>query len=352
MSKLRIALFANDFPYHSVFGLTYNIANTLDDLGYSVTIIGPDGYKATNHGEVINTGLLSKYVTQREYYDYETRMCNRMDIVNKINSKNFDILHGLSYHAGAYTFKKRDMDLKVCHLYLSEYCDPKHPSPPPKIEKFNLITESKYYKKYLKQKYGIKSRVVYSGIDLDQYKFYKDDNTDKTNNILFVGNFQRRKRPDIAIKIANELKMNLDIIGRVYASHDDYFEELELNMKGNSNIKIYKDVDQEFKIKKMQESRCLIFPSLGEPLGQTVLESMACGTPVVAFKDGGATNEIINKKTGFLCDDLKDMKEAIKNIDIIRPEDCRQHVEHKFSKNIMTKNYINLYNDIINGESW
>lgn len=360
MSKLRIALFANDFPNHSVYQLTNNIANTLDDLGHSVTIIGPDGYKATNNGEVINTGHLQQSVTQKEYYDYETRSCNRRDIVAKINSKNFDILHGLSYHGGSYTFKKRDPQLKVCHLYLSDYCDPRHPSPTPKIDRFNLIAESYYYKKYLKEKFDIKSRVVYSGIDTDLYKY--DSNIHKTDNLLFVGNFQKRKRPDIAIKIAKELNMNLDIIGRVFANYDDYFEGLKryihnINEKGNekenSRINIYEDVSQEFKIRKIQESKCLIFPSIFEPFGNVMIEAMACRTPVVALKDGGATNEIIkDKKTGFLCNNIEEMKEAIKDIDKIKPIDCRKHVEDYFSKEIMTKNYINLYKDIIDNREW
>ncbi len=93
----------------------------------------------------------------------------------------------------------------------------------------------------------------------------------------------------------------------------------------------------------MQEAKALIFPSkMGEPAGLVAEESMSCGTPVIAFDDGAIKEYTIHGKTGFICNTIEEMVEAVKNIHTIRPEDCRKRAE-ELSRETMAKNYITLY---------
>ena len=81
-----------------------------------------------------------------------------------------------------------------------------------------------------------------------------------------------------------------------------------------------------------QHARATLFPiQWGEPFGLVLIESMACGTPVVAFRKGSVPEIIIHGKTGFIVDSIDEMAEAVKAIDLIDPSDCRKHVKDNFS---------------------
>ncbi|TFG35116.1 MAG: glycosyltransferase, partial [Parcubacteria group bacterium] len=76
-----------------------------------------------------------------------------------------------------------------------------------------------------------------------------------------------------------------------------------------------------------------------EPFGLVMIESMACGTPVIAFRRGSVPEVIEDKKTGFIVENIKEMAEAIKKIDSIKRKDCRKHVENNFGMDRMVDHY-------------
>ena len=89
-----------------------------------------------------------------------------------------------------------------------------------------------------------------------------------------------------------------------------------------------------------------------EPFGLVAIEAMACGTPVIAWNSGAMPEVVEHGKTGFICNSIQELEEAVNNIDTIRPEDCRKRVEENFSYQAMTEKYIKLYDKLIKGESW
>jgi len=85
-----------------------------------------------------------------------------------------------------------------------------------------------------------------------------------------------------------------------------------------------------------------------------MIESMACGTPVIAYSRGSVPEVVKNGKTGFVIRETGDreanleaMVEAVNNIDSINPHDCRRHVEDNFSIERETESYMELYNQIL-----
>ena len=84
-----------------------------------------------------------------------------------------------------------------------------------------------------------------------------------------------------------------------------------------------------------------------EPFGLVVIEAMACGTPVIAFKGGAMPELIENGKTGFLVDSVEEGCQALKKINKISRTDCREHVKKNFNLKKMVNKYEKLYKNIL-----
>lgn len=100
----------------------------------------------------------------------------------------------------------------------------------------------------------------------------------------------------------------------------------------------------------MRRAKCTLFTSQWEePFGLVMIESMACGTPVIALRRGAAPEVIVDGKNGFVVDTEEQMVEVIKSgkIDKIRPENCRGYVEKNFSREKLVNDYLNIYKKIL-----
>ena len=98
------------------------------------------------------------------------------------------------------------------------------------------------------------------------------------------------------------------------------------------------------------EDTALLHPiSFEEPFGLSVVESMMCGTPVVAFNCGSMKELIIDNRTGFLVDNTDEAVAAISKLSELNREETRVHALENFSSKSMVDNYLSLYKSILNG---
>ena len=84
-----------------------------------------------------------------------------------------------------------------------------------------------------------------------------------------------------------------------------------------------------------------------EPFGLFFIESMACGTPVIATRRGSVPEIIKDKKTGYIVDTIEEAVKAIKNIDKIDRKNCFDHVNKNFRRDMMAKDYLEAYKKAI-----
>ena len=182
--------------------------------------------------------------------------------------------------------------------------------------------------------------VVHNAIDPQEYPFRRD----KEDFLLFVGALLPHKGVHVAIEAAKRLDMKLVIAGKPDEKYSDYYQSLLRQADGSGKITILGEIAEEEKRDLMSRAKCLLFASTyEEPFGVVMIEAMACGTPVVALRNGAAPEVIEDGKTGYLVKNVDDMVKAVKLVDLIKPDACRARVEKLFSVEVMVENYLKMY---------
>lgn len=184
---------------------------------------------------------------------------------------------------------------------------------------------------------------VYNGLSMDDYPF------SETNDgyLLFVGRISLEKGVHHAIEVALHLNLPLIIAAKLDEIDMPYFKQY-VGPRLSENIKWVGEVNEGERNKLMSKALCFLHPvTWKEPFGLTLIEAMACGCPVVAFKKGSIPEVIADKKTGYVVLDLEEMIEAVKNIGEIKRENCRKHALEKFNAKIMAARYEKIYQKIL-----
>ena len=144
--------------------------------------------------------------------------------------------------------------------------------------------------------------------------------------------------------------MELVIAAKLDGQELDYFNRY-IGARLRGKTKWIGEVTDDEKNQLMANALCLLHPiTWDEPFGLTLIESMACGTPVIAFRKGSIPEIIVNKKTGYVVKTTAEMIKAVKKIGEISRKDCRFHVEKNFNLKRMVDAYEDLYYKIVDGK--
>ena len=182
--------------------------------------------------------------------------------------------------------------------------------------------------------------VVHNGIDLDAYPMGRT----KEDFLLFVGRSCREKGPETAVDVARQAGLPLVmVVKRQERPEQDYWREhVEPRLTGRETI--LEGIGHDTKVDLMSRAKATLFPiDWPEPFGLVMIESMACGTPVIAMRIGAATEVVADQRTGFLCSSPEEMVEAVRRIDQISPSACRAHVGLRFSAEAMVTGYERIF---------
>ena len=189
---------------------------------------------------------------------------------------------------------------------------------------------------------------VYHGLKMNHFPFSKEPG----KYLLFTGRISMEKGVHFAIEAALYLDIPLIIAAKldsaVDAAHDvSYFKQF-VEPKLSDQIKWVGEVSETERNKLMSGALCSLHPvTWPEPFGLTLIESMACGTPVVAFNQGSIPEIIEDGKSGYVVEDVYSMIEAVANIQKIDRQYCRKYVLGRFSVKNMVEGYEVIYNKIL-----
>lgn len=189
---------------------------------------------------------------------------------------------------------------------------------------------------------------VHNAIDVNSFPFSERK---RDGFLLFLALIIEKKGPHIAIEVARRLKIPLIIAGRIGETKEDeefFYREIKPLIDGD-RVRFFEEADQKQKRDLLSRADALI-AALGweEPFGVQFIEAMACGTPVVAFNRGAVPEIIVHGTTGFIVANTEEMVEAVREISLINPRDCREHVEQYFNMPRLIDDYIRLYQTVIN----
>ncbi|MBN2331369.1 MAG: glycosyltransferase family 4 protein [Candidatus Aenigmarchaeota archaeon] len=253
----------------------------------------------------------------------------------------FDIIHN---HAGFFGIaSSKFISRPTVTTMHNDYLLPKFPE----FHFFRNATNFVFIsKKQEKRMHGLRSAgVVYNATDTDEYTF----SPDKEDYLLFLGNCYKHKGPDIAIRVAKRLGMKLIITGKYDPGRQEawFMKNVAPHVDGKRII-FRKLIPFEEKLDLYQHARCVLFPiRWEEPFGLVMIESMACGTPVVAFGKGSVPEIIKHGETGFIADDYRQFLAYVKRAHEINPRACRRWVKRKFSIEVMADSYERVYRRIL-----
>ncbi|UCB56461.1 MAG: glycosyltransferase family 4 protein [Candidatus Omnitrophota bacterium] len=218
-----------------------------------------------------------------------------------------------------------------------------------KNPKNNFVSISKRQKElYLMLNKNIRfADTVYNCINAKPIEWKKK----KEDFFLFVGRVNWEKGLDLAIRVASKAGVNLIMAVKMTEQFEKEFFRKEIlpwieKYPQHLFFQFQKELPRHMIFDLLRRARCTLFTSQWEePFGLVMLESLACGTPVIALRRGAAPEVIIDGKTGYCVDTEDDMVSVIKEgkLDKIKPETCRKYVEKNFSRESMARNYLNIY---------
>jgi len=182
--------------------------------------------------------------------------------------------------------------------------------------------------------------VVPNPIDCSEWPFRPD----KEDLLLWIGRMSPDKGPHRAIAAARAAGVPLVLAGPVQPGQEQYFAEQVEPELGHDGVEYVGEADGERKRDLYGRARALLMPiRWPEPFGLVMVEALACGTPVIAFPEGSAPEVVQDGKTGFIVDDEEEMGAAVKRLDEIDPEACRQTCEDRFGVPAVVGAYEEVY---------
>ncbi len=185
-------------------------------------------------------------------------------------------------------------------------------------------------------------KTIHHGIDLKQFDF----NSEPDDYLIFFGRIHHDKGAREALEIARACNKKLIMAGII--QDQEYYQ---------SYVKPYLDADPANYVgsvgpaernQLLGKSCALLHPiNFNEPFGLSVIEAMACGTPVVAFNRGSMPELIENGKNGFLVETVDEAVKAVARVNDLDRAGCRRHVERHFTVDRMVDEYVQVYETVI-----
>jgi len=182
---------------------------------------------------------------------------------------------------------------------------------------------------------------VYHGLP-DLYAFHP--NSGSGSYLAYLGRICPEKRPDHAIEIAKRVGMPLRIAAKVDPVDQEYFETQIAPELDHPLVEYLGEITDAEKGDFLGNAAAVLCPyDWPEPFGIVLIEALACGTPVLAYRRGSIPEIIEDGVTGFICENLDEMVAAIDRLPLIQRQQCRDAFEARFTVKRMVQNYLALY---------
>ncbi len=184
-------------------------------------------------------------------------------------------------------------------------------------------------------------RTIAHGLPTDLYPFAAQG---AGGYLAFLGRICPEKRPDLAIEIARRAGIELKIAAKVDRVDQAYFEQVIRPLLRDPLVEYVGEIGESDKAAFLGGARALLFPiDWPEPFGLVMIEAMACGTPVIAYRRGSVTEVLEDGLTGFLVDDIEEAVAAVARLPRLERRLIRARFEQRFTAERMAHDYLAAY---------
>ncbi|RJG07226.1 glycosyltransferase family 4 protein [Noviherbaspirillum cavernae] len=189
---------------------------------------------------------------------------------------------------------------------------------------------------------------IYHGLPSDMYAFMPTGG----DYFAFVGRVSPEKRLDRAIEIARACGMRLYIAAKIDQMDEPYFNSEIKPLLRDPLVEYIGEVGDREKRELLEHASALLFPvDWPEPFGLVMIEAFACGTPVIAYRNGSIPEIMEDGVTGFVVTDQEAAIRAAQNIAAIDRRHCRDTFERRFTVATMAENYLRIYQQILDSDA-
>jgi glycosyltransferase involved in cell wall biosynthesis len=178
----------------------------------------------------------------------------------------------------------------------------------------------------------------------DLYRFHSGPG----QYLAFLGRISPEKRVDRAIEIARRAGLPLKIAAKVDKVDREYFNSVIEPLLADPGVEFIGEIGEKEKDDFLGNAIALLFPiDWPEPFGLVMIESMATGTPVIAFR-GGSVEEIMTAgRSGFVCTSVDEAVAAVSRVQSLSRLECRRAFEERFTVARMAHDYLDIYRNLI-----
>ena len=317
--------------------IAYAQAMGLSKKGHEVTLVASHGSLASDRYGLVEIGggdtVVGSKNTSNEIVESSRKLRSEMVYLTEVlgwmeeHSGEFDMVINnmrggeVLFHQHAKKFKKAYVNVMHLPMFsvLADLCQQYNT---PLISISNAQRSPFPHLNYV--------GTVYNGVDLVDFPYESTSG----DYLLMMGSIAPHKNQKAGIAVAQALGMKLIMAGKI--GNPGYYErEIAPHVDGK-HIKIIGEIGMDEKVRLYQNAKALLFPVLWEePFGLVMIEAMACGTPVAAFRRGAVPEVVVDGKTGFIVGDEKEMIRAVQKVGEIDRAACRRHVEEHFTNEKM-----------------
>lgn len=325
------------------YGGTERVISTLCDgltrRGHDVTLFASESSSTEARLEA-RGGPLRTRMSRRELVEIAPHL--HLRLLDEVYSRadEFDVIHS---HVDVWTlpFTRRTDTPSVLTMHgrldldLMRDVLPLYPEVP-------LVSISDSQRRPLGRRNLRWAGTIYNGLDLAGYDAVDQPRSD---HLAFLGRISPEKGPQLAIEVARRSGRSLQLAAKVDPVDIEYHQQVIEPLLG-PDATFIGEIDERAKPAFLAGAAGTLFPSdWPEPFGLVMIESLAAGTPVIALRRGSVPEIIEHEVSGFICDDVGEMVDAVARLDQIDPDSCRKRAA-RFSPESMCAGYESVYADL------
>jgi glycosyltransferase involved in cell wall biosynthesis len=190
---------------------------------------------------------------------------------------------------------------------------------------------------------------VYHGLPRELHTFHEPGG----DYLAFLGRISPEKRLDRAVEIARRSGRKLRVAAKIYPEETDYFKQHvePLLQASRSFVEFIGEVGGKDKDDFLGNAHALLFPiDWPEPFGLVMIEALACGTPVIAWRNGSVPEVMADPATGFVVHSIEEAVWAVRRVGDLSRRACRRAFEERYDAARMARDYVEVYRRVAHGD--